>query len=99
MLAVRNLKEWRIDGKMLLLIRNFMKDRSLKVAVGNTLSKRMKIENGVVQGAILSVTLFLVAMAKIYKGIAEQVTKKNHPTKPKQCSFTENDWQSNFDLN
>jgi hypothetical protein len=75
-LAVRNLKEWRIDGKMLLLIRNFMKDRSLKVAVGNTISKRMKIENGVVQGAILSVTLFLVAIVEICKGIAEQVNKK-----------------------
>jgi hypothetical protein len=35
------------------------------------MSSPMTIENGVVQGAVLSVTLILVAMATICKGIEE----------------------------
>jgi hypothetical protein len=51
--------------------KNFMSNRTLRVPVGNTLSSPMSIKNGVVQGAVLSVTLFLVAMATIFKGIKE----------------------------
>jgi hypothetical protein len=43
------------------------------VAIGNTLSKEKQIENGVVQGAVLSVTLFLVAMAEITHGIEKSI--------------------------
>jgi hypothetical protein len=42
----------------------FVKDR--KLIVGKTRSKTTIIENGVVQGTVLSVMLFLVAMADIY---------------------------------
>jgi hypothetical protein len=51
--------------------KNFKSNRTLRVAVGNTLSSPMSIENGVVQGAVLNVTLFLVAVATICKGIEE----------------------------
>jgi hypothetical protein len=50
-----------------------MKNRTLRVAIGNTLSEEKQIENGVVQGAVLSVTLFLVAMAEIKHGIEEPI--------------------------
>jgi hypothetical protein len=43
------------------------------VAVGNTLSEEKQIENGVIQGAVLSVTLLLVAMAEITHGIKELI--------------------------
>jgi hypothetical protein len=36
-----------------------------RVAVGNTLSNEAVIENRVMQGAVLSVTLFLTAMSEI----------------------------------
>jgi hypothetical protein len=42
-----------------------MSNPKLKVAVENQYSKPNTIENGVVQGAALSVTLFLVAMTDI----------------------------------
>jgi hypothetical protein len=48
-----------------------MSGRKLRVAVGNYFSNPKKIKNGVVQGAILSVTMFLMAMADIVKGIKE----------------------------
>jgi hypothetical protein len=44
-------------------------NRTLRIADGNTLSSPMIIENGVVQGAVLKVTFFLVALATICKGI------------------------------
>jgi hypothetical protein len=34
------------------------------VEIGNTISEEKQIENGVVQGEVLSATLFLVAMAE-----------------------------------
>jgi hypothetical protein len=43
------------------------------MAIGNTLSEEKQIENGVVQGAVLSVTLFLMAMAEITHGIEEPI--------------------------
>jgi MFS superfamily sulfate permease-like transporter len=39
------------------------------LAIGNTYSIFREIENGVVQGAVLSMIFFLVAMAKICRGI------------------------------
>jgi hypothetical protein len=58
-----------MDGKMLQFIRNFMRERTLRVAVGiSTLLDERPIENGVVQGAVLSVTLFIVIMAGVTDG-------------------------------
>jgi hypothetical protein len=61
-------KNWKIYGKMLCFIDNFMKKRTLKVVIGNTLSNKAAIKNGVVQGAVLSVTL-----SEICDGIQEPV--------------------------
>jgi hypothetical protein len=52
-----------------------MKNQTLRVAIGNILSEEKQIENGVVQGAVLSVTLFLVAMADITHGITHQYNR------------------------
>jgi hypothetical protein len=67
------IKDWKINRKLLQFINKFMKNRTLRVAIGNTLSEEKQIENGVVQGAVLSVTLFLVAMAEITHGIEEPI--------------------------
>jgi hypothetical protein len=60
---------------MLCFIENVMKERTLRVAVGNTLklSNEAVIKNGVVQGQVLSVTLFLIAMSQICDGIQEPI--------------------------
>jgi hypothetical protein len=50
-----------------------MKNRTLRVAIENSLSEEKQIENDVVQVAVLSVMLFLVAMAKITHGIEEPI--------------------------
>jgi hypothetical protein len=51
---LKKIKNWKIDGRMMCFIENLKKERTLRVAVGNTLSNNTKIENGVVQGAVLS---------------------------------------------
>jgi hypothetical protein len=65
---LKKLKEW---NNMLPFITNFTKDRSYRVTVGNTISTKMNIENEMVQGAIISVILFLIAMTDICKGMEE----------------------------
>jgi hypothetical protein len=51
-----------------------MSNRKLRVAVGNYFSNPKEIENGVVQGTVLSVTLCLLAMADIVKRIKQTCT-------------------------
>jgi type II secretory pathway component PulC len=63
------LKDWKIDGKILKFTHSLKTKRTLQVTIGNTYSKPREIENGVVQGAVLSMTLFLVAMAAKCRGI------------------------------
>jgi hypothetical protein len=62
---VRTLHKWRFCGHVLHFVKNFTKDRTFKVAIGNTKSEKMSIDNGVVQGAVLSVTLFLIAISEM----------------------------------
>jgi hypothetical protein len=67
------LAENRTRGNMLYFVRNFMENRSFRVVLGEEISGKMYIENGVVQGAVMSVTLFLVAMAVITNQIRQPV--------------------------
>jgi hypothetical protein len=55
-----------------------MSNPKLKVAVENNYSKPNSIENGVVQGPVLSVTLFLVAMTDIVHSKRYEGTNPNH---------------------
>jgi hypothetical protein len=79
---LNTLKTWKVNGRMLGFAKNFMSSRTLRVAVESTLSSPMNIENGLVQRAVLSVTLFLVAMATICKGIEEPTKTLGHIHEP-----------------
>ncbi|XP_055623311.1 uncharacterized protein LOC129766737 [Toxorhynchites rutilus septentrionalis] len=58
---------------MMAYLASFLTDRTFKVAVGDRFSSEKIAENGVPQGAILSVTLFLVAMNSIFDFIPDGV--------------------------
>lgn len=62
---VQSLQEYGVGGNILHYIINFLSDRKFKVKTNNCLSEVKIQENGVPQGEILSVTLFLIAMNKI----------------------------------
>jgi hypothetical protein len=51
-----------------------MSNRKLRVAIRNYFSNPKEINIGVIQGAVSSVTLFLIAMANIVKEIKETCT-------------------------
>lgn len=68
-----SLDQWGINGSMLDFIRNFLHNRSIKVKVGDKYSERRYLQNGVPQGSILSVTLFLVAINSVTKIVESPV--------------------------
>ena len=64
--VLKQLYDWGIRGNLGHFVANFLKDRQFKVAIGGTLSDSFSETNGVPQGSVLSVTLFLVAINSIF---------------------------------
>jgi ribonuclease HI len=71
---LNNMKDMAINGRMLRFSSNFMTGRSIRVAIGNTLSEPQNVENGVPQGAVISVTMFLIAIDPITKKINNETS-------------------------
>jgi hypothetical protein len=63
--VLSTLIKWDINGHMFKFLTNFLTNRSFRVKIQNTLSNFHYIENGLPQGAVLSVSLFLVAINDI----------------------------------
>ncbi|WP_316399482.1 reverse transcriptase domain-containing protein [Bradyrhizobium sp. 33ap4] len=70
---LQDLYSYGIRGRMLKLIQNFLRDRFFRVRVGTTYSRLFQQENGVPQGSVLSVTLFIVKMNSIAKAIPRTI--------------------------
>lgn len=60
------LTEWDINGNMQRYINDFLTDREFQVEIGTTKSETKIQENGIPQGAVISVTLFLIAMNSVF---------------------------------
>lgn len=54
------LKRLGINGKLLNYVKSFLSDRTFQVKIGNILSNKLKLENGIAQGSIIAPLLFLV---------------------------------------
>lgn len=63
--VVGNLLKWGIGGNMSRYVDNFLRDRTFRVLVGNSLSCPMELENGVPQGTVIAVTAFLIRMTEV----------------------------------
>lgn len=72
-LILKILASLGINGNLYAFIRNFMAERRFRVAVGNAMSEWKGLENGVPQGSVLSVLLFLVAINGIGEFRGNQV--------------------------
>ena len=70
---ISELCELGIKGNMLKFLRSFLTDRYLKVKVGHKISHAFHQEEGVPQGSILSVALFVIAINKITNNISSPV--------------------------
>ena len=72
---LENLHNMGIRGQLGHFIQNFLRNRSFQVRSGNTLSECFSQEDGVPQGSVLSVPLFLVAINDILTSIPDGVNK------------------------
>lgn len=54
------LQSFGIQGRILYFIKNFLNNRTFKIILGNYRSESFILENGIPQGSVLSVILFLV---------------------------------------
>ena len=70
---LKKMQEVGIKGQLGTFIKNFMKDRSFQVRIENTLSETYTQKNGIIQGSVLSCTLFKLAINSIVKSLPRQV--------------------------
>jgi hypothetical protein len=71
---LRNISRLSIKEKMFFFIQNFMANQTFRFQIGDTTSEKYSQENGVVQGAALSVNLFLLAMMDITSAARDPVS-------------------------
>ena len=62
-----------IQGRMMRTIRELIKERWIKVRISGIISKSRKTDLGVLQGAVLSVTLLLVTINNILNKLGNGV--------------------------
>ncbi|CAL4186113.1 unnamed protein product, partial [Meganyctiphanes norvegica] len=55
-----------LRGNLPIFIQNFLSNRTLQVKIANFISTKYKLENGLPQGSIISVVLFLIAINKMF---------------------------------
>lgn len=72
-MVLETLTSWGFCGNMMQFITNFMEGRTFKMLIGNIKSNLFTPENGIPQGEILSVSLFLVAMNSVSYYIPKNV--------------------------
>ncbi|UYV61874.1 hypothetical protein LAZ67_1006915 [Cordylochernes scorpioides] len=65
-------KHFKIDGKAITWINDFLKNRYIRVKYNGTLSKTFKLYQGLPQGSVLSPTLFTLFIAGIEEKIAHK---------------------------
>lgn len=67
------LKNWNFQGRMLGYVENFLQNRKIRVLNAGATSSPRLLENGIPQGSVISVTLFLIAMNSVFEWIPEGV--------------------------
>ncbi|XP_058816589.1 uncharacterized protein LOC131696031 [Topomyia yanbarensis] len=65
----QQLQRWDIQGNLGVFIQNFLTNSRFRVCIGGTLSDKFREANGVPQGSILAVTLFLVRMNSLFTAL------------------------------
>lgn len=67
------LHSWGLRGNLPTFIQQFLSERFFRVKINSTLSDEVKQENGISQGSVLSVLLFLIAINDIVKCLPRKV--------------------------
>ena len=67
------LQKYGIINNIFNFIKNFLYSRTIQVRVAKSLSSPRTIENGVPQGSVLSVSLFLIAINYVMTNLSEPI--------------------------
>ena len=62
---LRSIYEFGMRGNLPVFLQNFLKNRQIKVKIGQTHSELVDVDEGVPQGSVLSCTLFAIAIDSI----------------------------------
>lgn len=62
-----------LKGNIVHFIQNFLTERNVQVTVGPHISEKKILENGIPQGSVLSVTLFIITINKVFSCIQSPV--------------------------
>lgn len=65
--VLKQLRDWGFQGNLPVFLQNFLNNRTFQVAIGGACSQQFREVNGVPQGSVLSVTLFLIAMNGVFQ--------------------------------
>ena len=74
-LVLKILQKLELKGNLPNFILNFLKNRKIKVRIGDTLSEPIDVDNGLPQGSVLSCILFLLIINSIFEELEEDVYK------------------------
>ena len=64
-----------LRGNLPVFVQNFLKNRTIQVKLEGFLSSLYHLDNGLPQGSIISVTLFLIAINKMFSGCNKTINK------------------------
>ena len=73
-LVLKILKKIGLKGNLPKFIANFLKNRKIKVKIGDVISQPFDLDNGLPQGSVLSCVLFLLIINSIFEE-AEEIKK------------------------
>ncbi|XP_058811092.1 uncharacterized protein LOC131675989 [Topomyia yanbarensis] len=71
--VLRQLHQWGIRGNMGRFVQEFLRNRTFRVCIGGNKSDTFREANGVPQGSVLAVTLFLVSMNTLFDALPKGV--------------------------
>ncbi|XP_058816900.1 uncharacterized protein LOC131680197 [Topomyia yanbarensis] len=71
--VLRQLANWGVTGNLGSFIKDYLHDRTFRVGIGGQQSRIFTEENGVPQGSVLAVSLFLVSMNSLFATLPEGV--------------------------
>ena len=72
---LQDLLDIGLRGNLPIFIQNFLKNRTLQVKIANFISTKYNLENGLPQGSILSVALFLIIINNMFKNCTDTINR------------------------
>lgn len=71
--VIKSMIKSGLKGNIVLFVQEFLRDRCFQVILGNTKSASRMLETGILQGSVISVTLFILTINSVFAQIEDPV--------------------------